>query len=133
MAGDSQPYPKTGPTEATNLFTPALYGDAPMSYLKQLGKIATAKALALATGLRVVDVEVSTPFDGGPQEPAIFVIVETEVERTGAAEIGHSVVEQVHRLLSDGGYPLEHARTAYVEVVSRQQIQAGGGKEAFFR
>jgi hypothetical protein len=104
-----------------------------MSYLRQLARIATSKRLSAATGLKVVDVEVTSPFDGGPQEPAVFLILNTERERIDASRSGPAVAEGVRRLLADGGYPTEHALTAYVEVVSREQIKAAGGKEGFFR
>ena len=101
------------------------------SYVKQLHKLASVDRLRAATGLGVVDVETFASFSGGPDLPGIYLVVETEAERHDALKHLQEIEAQVRNLLAAHGWPPEHARTALVNVASREQIKAFGRDNVF--
>ena len=104
-----------------------------MSYLGLLAKIATVDRLRATTGLPVVDRELLVSFSGGPELPAVHLILQTERESSAAQPEIETTRAQVRHLLAERGYPPEYAAIADVEVVSREAIEAAGGKFNFLR
>lgn len=97
-------------------------------YSRLIEAAATVAKLREATGLPVVDMVCIMPFDGGPEQPGVWIVLPTEDERHAAWVDRARIAAHVKSLLVEGGYPPTAAETARVSLASRERIDEYAAK-----
>lgn len=97
-----------------------------------LQTILDKKVISQRLSLELAEIEFLLPFGATGTEPTIWLIVETEAERTTFLDATQAQ-QEIRSLLKEGGYPADGAGKADVTIASLEQIEDAGGPQAFFR
>jgi hypothetical protein len=84
-------------------------------------------------GLEVVDVEVIPNFSGSPDRIQAWFIFGTADEASAAALRRDVIAGHAQRLLASAGFPPEALRSLSIDFTSNPEIEAAGGRFAYFR
>lgn len=99
-----------------------------LTYSRLIEAAATVAKLREATGLPVVDMVCIMPFDGGPEQPGVWIVLPTEDERQAAWVDRARIAALVKSLLVAAGYPAAAAETALVSLASKERVDEYAAK-----